>query len=113
MEGIAQDTPWHKVRREHMLMIYLAGQVAETVIYGLAGDVDQGPGSDFNTVADMVLSEHMAGEEADSYIAYLWARTANLLAMDPGRAYLEAIKAALLERRRLTSREAKAILRGA
>jgi hypothetical protein len=109
MEGILADTPWRQVRREHMLMIYLAGQVAESIIYG-QDETDDSAESDFTNVADIVLSEHMPGEEADSYIAYLWARTQNRLQMDPWRSHLETVKAALLDKGRLTGREVKALI---
>lgn len=94
-------------RIEAHIMIALAGGEAEDAFLGERSGDGLGPDND-NAVG---LALYMSGdsEEASAYLEWLRLRTRNMLRQELVRCEVEAIAAALLDRKRVRAAEVKAI----
>ena len=95
-------------RLEKHIMLALAGFAAEVLVFG-TGCAPKLWEADRNAAVD--CAQYMSGssEECSAYLAWLQLRTDNLLRGVTGRRVLDALAKALIQRRRLSYKEAVSI----
>jgi hypothetical protein len=92
--------------RRYVLIV--AGQTAETRLTGTVGIVDEQDGEDATDIVDAFLAH--STEEADTYLNGAWDEAVALRNLPENWAAVEALAAALVERRRLAYAEACAVI---
>jgi ATP-dependent Zn protease len=95
---------------ESRVIVKLAGMAAEA---RYTGKTDWRFGTDdFNFVFDVVAKlDHLADEDAPSYIEYLWVRAQNLLRRPGHWEAVQAVAEALLHKNELTYAEVRSIVK--